>query len=134
MTEVMITKRQAKFIESFGSNTKKAMYYIARTGWGYAPTDGHGNVDDNESPEGWTFEVDEKEKMVQALLNGYIIEPEKPKEVVMYMCFEDDNHNTKKVYYGSFYNVSSKERATFFEEDSFEIDELKAKGWEKEEV
>lgn len=129
MTKVTITKRQAEFIESFNGDVQKGMYYIARCGWGFCPTDGDGKTDDRGD---WTFENIEKAKMMQALLNGYIVEPEKPKEFVMYMTFSDDSHNTKKVYYGIFQNVSQKDRATLYKENSSEITKLEAKGWTKE--
>lgn len=131
MIKVTITKRQAEFIESFNGDVQKGMYYIARCGWGFCPTDGDGKTDDSGD---WTFENIEKAKMMQALLNGYIVEPEEPKEFVMYMTFSDDSHNTKKVYYGIFRHVSKKERATSFFEGNGNIERLEAKGWTKEEL
>lgn len=134
MTKVSITKRQAEFIESFNRDKQKGMFYIARVGWSYAPTDGNGVSYDYNSEEGWAFENNEKEKMMQALLNGYIVEPEEPKEFVMYMTFSDDNHDQKKIYYGIFQHVSKKERATSFFEGNGNIERLEAKGWTKEEL
>lgn len=131
MKKVTITKRQAEFIETFEGDVQKGMYYIARCGWGFCPTDGDGKTDDRGD---WTFENIEKTKMMQVLLNGYIVELERPKEFVMYMTFSDENHNTKKIYYGCYRNVNTKGRATHYKETSLEIAKLEAKGWTKEEL
>ena len=70
---VKLTQEQADFIETF-REPDEAVYYISRWGWCYALEDGNGEVygDSEEKP----FKLDEKLKMIEAVINGYeVIEP-----------------------------------------------------------
>lgn len=77
MTEkVILTERQAKFIEdhrNYGNSDSTIAYRIASVGWGKAPILADGTEENHNSKEGWTFENDEKVKMMTALINGYEI-------------------------------------------------------------
>ncbi|QGT53224.1 hypothetical protein HYQ15_gp48 [Lactococcus phage CHPC958] len=70
---VKLTQEQADFLETF-REPDEAVYYISRWGWCYALEDGNGEVygDSEEKP----FKLDEKLKMIEAVINGYeVIEP-----------------------------------------------------------
>ncbi|WP_047692909.1 hypothetical protein, partial [Kocuria sp. ZOR0020] len=71
---VKLTKKQADYLETFGGRTKEAIYYISRWGFNYKLEDGLGKVYENKEKK--PFEIFEKLKMVEAVINGYeVIEP-----------------------------------------------------------
>lgn len=74
---VKITQEQADYLKTFGRQESKAIYYISRWGWDYFLEDGLGKTyeDTEEKP----FNLDEKEKMINALINGYEVDEPKYK-------------------------------------------------------
>lgn len=74
---VKITQKQADYLKTFGRQENKAIYYISRWGWDYFLEDGLGKTyeDTEEKP----FNLDEKEKMINALINGYEVDEPKYK-------------------------------------------------------
>lgn len=75
---VKLTQEQADYLETFQGRKKTAIYYIARSGWGYFLEDGLGNV--YKTKEEFPFDIsDEKEKMLDAIINGYEIDVPKYK-------------------------------------------------------
>ena len=91
---IKLTQTQAEFLGTFGSledehNKRKALYHIARFGWGYNLTDG----DDCESR---AFEKSDKLKMVEAVINGYELIESKYK----FYNFSDSSGGTPLYYAG----------------------------------
>ena len=66
---VKLTQEQADFLKSFRNYKKLALYHISRWGFGYDLKDGNEKVyvANEETP----FTFDEKEKMLNAIINGY---------------------------------------------------------------
>ena len=126
---IKLTQTQAEFLGTFGSledehNKRKALYHIARFGWGYNLTDG----DDCESR---AFEKSDKLKMVEAVINGYeiIYEPK-----FKFYNFSDKTRFAPLYYAGEEELTSYKEFAKEVEENSEEYVALKLLGFIKEEV
>jgi hypothetical protein len=66
---VELTQEQADYLKSFRNNKKLAFCHIGRWGFGYNLKDGNEKVyGTNVEPP---FTCDEKEKMLNALINGY---------------------------------------------------------------
>ena len=89
---VKLTQAQAEFLGTFGSlededNKRKALYHITRFGWGYNLTDG----DDCKSG---AFIKSDKLKMVEAVINGYVVIEHKFK----FHTFSDVS-SIKRLYY-----------------------------------
>ena len=67
---VKLTKEQADYLKTFGTDKSKAFYYISRWGWNYPLEDGYEKV--YETTKEQPFEqFNEKEKMLDAVINGY---------------------------------------------------------------
>lgn len=94
MTEkVILTKRQAKFIEdhrNYGNSDSTIAYRIASVGWGKGPILADGTEENHNSKEGWTFENDEKMKMMTALIDGYEIKKEEKWALAMQALVKDE--------------------------------------------
>ena len=70
---VKLTKEQDIFIKTFNDKSR-AFYYISSWGWGNFLKNGLGEV--YERGVKTPFAIDEKEKMLNAIINGYeVIEP-----------------------------------------------------------
>ena len=126
---VKLTQKQAEFLSTFGDfedeeNKRKALYHIARFGWGYNLTDG----DDCESR---AFEKSDKLKMVEAVINGYVVI--KPK--FKFHTFSDVS-GLNRLYYTGVQSqlTASIERAKEVEKNSKEYVALEDLGFYKEEV
>ena len=66
---VKLTQEQADFLKSFRNDKKLAFCFIGRWGFGYNLKDGNEKVyGTNVKPP---FTCDEKEKMLNAIINGY---------------------------------------------------------------
>lgn len=74
---VKITQEQADYLKTFGRQKNLAFYYISRWGWDCLLKDGTEKTykDNDKKP----FNLDEKEKMINALINGYEISEPKYK-------------------------------------------------------
>ena len=72
---VKLTQEQDRFIKTFRNDKKLAFYHIGRWGFGYNLKDGNEKV--YVANEEVPFTYDEKEKMLNAVINGYevIYEP-----------------------------------------------------------
>ena len=71
---VKLTQDQHNFIETFEGRKKEAIYYISRWGFNYKLEDGFGNIYENKEER--PFEMFEKLKMIESIINGYeVIEP-----------------------------------------------------------
>ena len=92
---VKLTQEQADFLKSFRNYKKLALYHISRWGFGYDLKDGNEKVyvANEETP----FTFDEKEKMLNAIINGYevIFEPK-----FKFYNFSDSSGGTPLYYAG----------------------------------
>lgn len=94
---VKITQEQADYLETFGEDDKnKAFHFISSWGWGKPLRDGLGKV--YETKKEAPFNIDEKEKMLDAIINGY--EVVKPK--FKFYNFSDKSGSTPLYYNGEF--------------------------------
>lgn len=125
---VKLTQEQADYLETFGGQKGPAIYYIARWGWGSFLEDGLGKVykTNKEVP----FNIDEKEKMLNALINGYEVDMPKYK---FYTCRET---SYMPLYYAGKQNALtlSKDKALEFEKGSKGYLSLESLGFCKEKV
>ena len=65
---VKLTQEQDRFIKTFNDKSR-AFYYISSWGWGSFLKNGLGEVYENGVKP--PFTIDEKEKMLNAIINGY---------------------------------------------------------------
>ena len=125
---VKLTQEQADFLKTFNDKSR-AFYYISSWGWGNFLKNGIGEVYENgvKTP----FTIDEKEKMLNAIINGYeVIEPK-----FKFYNFSDSSGGTALYYAGQ------SRQLTKFEQDALEVKEgseeykaLLALGFVEEEV
>ena len=126
---VKLTKEQADYLKTFGTDKSKAFYYISRWGWGYPLEDGYEKV--YQTTKQQPFEqFNEKEKMLDAVINGYEVIVPKFK----FYNFSDSSGGTALYYAGVEELTSDKEFAKEVEEDSEEYVALKLLGFIKEKV
>ena len=92
---VKLTQTQADFLKSFRNDKKLAFYHIGRWGFGYNLKDGNEKV--YVANEEVPFTYDEKEKMLNAVINGYevIYEPK-----FKFYNFSDSSGGTPLYYAG----------------------------------
>ena len=126
---VKLTEEQANYLKSFRNDKKLAFCFIGRWGFGYNLKDGNEKVyGTNVKPP---FTCDEKEKMLNAIINGYeVIEPK-----FKFYNFSDSSGGTALYYAGQ------SRQLTKFEQDALEVKEgseeykaLLALGFVEEEV
>ena len=126
---VKLTQKQADFIETFGTDRNKAVYYISRWGFRFNLKDGNGKLygTSEETP----FTLDEKEKMLNAIINGYeVIEPK-----FKFYNFSDSSGGTP-LYYAGLTNElkGNKKFALEVKKDSEEYKALLTLGFIEEEI
>ena len=125
---VELTEEQDRFIKTFNDKSQ-AFYYISSWGWGSFLKNGLGKVykDGIEPP----FSIDEKEKMLNALINGYkIIEPK-----FKFHTFSDINELNRLYYAGKQVQLTASiERAEEVVKNSKKYVALENLGFFKEEV
>lgn len=129
---VKLTQEQAEFLGTFGDKTK-AFHYISRWGFSYNLKDGneklYGTIfgPDEEIP----FTIDEKEKMLNAIINGYEVVVPKFK----FHNFSDVSGLNRLYYTGVQAQLTTSiERAKEVEKNSKEYVALENLGFYKEEV
>ena len=125
---VKLTQEQADFLKSFNDKSR-AFYYISSWGWGNFLKNGIGEVYENgvKTP----FTIDEKEKMLNAIINGYeVIEPK-----FKFYNFSDSSGETALYYAGRSRQLTKSEQSALeVKEDSEEYKALLTLGFIKEEV
>jgi hypothetical protein len=124
---VKLTQEQADFLKTFVCNDR-AFHYISRYGWNHYLKDGNGKC--YEKGEKEPFTLDEKGKMLDAVINGYEVIVPKFK----FYNFSDKTRFAPLYYAGEEELTSYKEFAKEVEEDSEEYVALKLLGFIKEEV
>ena len=125
---VKLTQEQSDYLKSFRNDKKLSFYYIGRWRFGYNLKDGNEKVyvTKEEAP----FTIDEKEKMLDAVINGYEVIVPKFK----FYNFSDKTRFAPLYYAGEEELTSDKEFAKEVKEDSEEYVALKLLGFIKEEV
>nr|DAE97554.1 MAG TPA: hypothetical protein [Caudoviricetes sp.] len=124
---VKLTQEQADYLETFVCNDR-AFHYISRYGWNHYLKDGNGKC--YEKGEKEPFTLDEKGKMLDAVINGYEVIVPKFK----FYNFSDKTRFAPLYYAGEEELTSYKEFAKEVEENSEEYVALKLLGFIKEEV
>ena len=126
---VKLTEEQADYLKSFGNDKKLAFCFIGRWGFGYNLKDGNEKVyGTNVKPP---FTCDEKEKMLNAIINGYeVIEPK-----FKFYNFSDSSGGTP-LYYAGLTNElkGNKKFALEVKKDSEEYKALLTLGFIEEEI
>ena len=125
---VKLTQEQADYLKSFRNDKKLAFCFIGRWGFGYNLKDGNEKV--YVANEEVPFTYDEKEKMLDAVINGYEVIVPKFK----FYNFSDKTRFAPLYYAGEEELTSYKEFAKEVEENSEEYVALKLLGFIKEEV
>ncbi|ALM63548.1 hypothetical protein Phi43_43 [Lactococcus phage 936 group phage Phi43] len=125
---VKLTQEQADFLKTFNDKSR-AFYYISSWGWGNFLKNGIGEVYENgvKTP----FTIDEKEKMLNAIINGYeVIEPK-----FKFYNFSDSSGETALYYAGRSRQLTKSEQSALeVKKDSEEYKALLTLGFIKEEV
>ena len=124
---VKLTQEQADFLKTFVCNDR-AFHYISRYGWNQYLKDGNGKCYKKGEKE--PFTLDEKGKMLDAVINGYEVIVPKFK----FYNFSDKTRFAPLYYAGEEELTSYKEFAKEVEENSEEHVALKLLGFIKEEV
>jgi len=77
--KVKVSEEEAKFLETFDFNCEsdvtKALFHVSRTGWGYYLKDNNG-IDLKDLSEG-VGELENRKRLIKAILDGYEVEKEK---------------------------------------------------------
>lgn len=77
--KVVVSEEEAKFLETFDFNCESdvttALFHISRTGWGYYLRDNDG-IDLKDLSEGLR-ELENRKRLIKAILDGYEVEKEK---------------------------------------------------------
>lgn len=120
---VKLTQEQADYLESFRNDKKLAFYHIGRWGFGYNLKDGNEKV--YVANEEVPFTHDEKEKMLDAVINGYEVIVPKFK----FYNFSDKTGFAPLYYAGEEKLTSDKKFAKEVEENSEEYKALLTLGF-----
>ena len=125
---VKLTQEQADFLKTFNDKSR-AFYYISSWGWGNFLKNGLGEVYEHgvKTP----FTIDEKEKMLNAIINGYeVIEPK-----FKFYNFSDSSGETALYYAGQSRQLTKSEQSALeVKKDSEEYKALLTLGFIGEEV
>ena len=126
---VKLTEEQADYLKSFRNDKKLAFCFIGRWGFGYNLKDGNEKVyGTNVKPP---FTCDEKEKMLNAIINGYEVFVPKFK----FYNYSDWSNDVPLYYAGELVRLTlNEEKAIEVKEDSKEYVALKRLGFYYAEV
>lgn len=155
MSKVKITQAQAEFIEAFKKEyffdndekveigtgfpmwAARALHNLMQFGFGSGLLDANDKeVSDDSFDKDGNFQHEQVPKLIKAIIDGYEVEG---KHVVLFMEFSDKEFDEyRKLYYGFGINVTNKKSASWYDLDieweAKKVEELKAKGWEVEEL
>ncbi|AIK68581.1 hypothetical protein HYO79_gp47 [Lactococcus phage phi15] len=126
---VKLTEEQADYLKSFRNDKKLAFCFIGRWGFGYNLKDGNEKVyGTNVKPP---FTCDEKEKMLNAIINGYEVIVPKFK----FYNFSDSSGGTALYYAGKENELNvNKKFALEVKKDSEEYKALLTLGFIREKI
>ena len=123
---VKLTQEQDRFIKTFNDKSR-AFYYISSWGWGNFLKNGIGEV--YERGVKTPFTIDEKEKMLNAIINGYEVIESKYR----FYNFSDSSGETALYYAGQSRQLTKSEQSALeVKEGSEEYKALLALGFVKE--
>ena len=92
--KVKVSEEEAKCLETFDFNCESdvttALYHVSRTGWGYYLRDNNG-IDLKDLSEGF-MELENRKRLIKAILDGYEVEQEK-RYYVRFKGMESGNFN-----------------------------------------
>lgn len=121
--KVKVSEEEAKFLETFDFNCESdvttALYHVSRTGWGYYLRDNNG-IDLKDLSEGF-MELENRKRLIKAILDGYEVEQEK-RYLVKIIGITD---------YNSYLNYHKKENKWTIE-SSMDTDTIRTKHTRKE--
>lgn len=156
MSKIILTKKQAEFIEGFkkkyrfGNEDKveidkilptwasQALHNLMQFGFGKGLEDANGKEASNDFYDKEDdFNHNKLPLLIEAVMHGY--EVEKGKNVFLYIEFYDNGQkDVRKLYYGAGAHVTTKVSASpfnlNFKNYKERVEELKAQGWKVEEV
>ena len=123
---VKLTQEQADFLKTFNDKSR-AFYYISSWGWGNFLKNGLGEV--YERGVKTPFTIDEKEKMLNAIINGFeVIEPK-----FKFYNFSDSSGETALYYAGQSRQLTKSEQSALeVKKDSEEYKALLTLGFIRE--
>ncbi|AAY97846.1 unknown [Lactococcus phage P008] len=125
---VKLTQEQADYLKTFVCNDR-AFHYISRYGWNHYLKDGNGKC--YEKGEKEPFTLDEKGKMLDAVINGYEVIVPKFK----FYNFSDRTDSTPLYYAGKANELNgNKKFALEVKKDSEEYKALLTLGFIEEEI
>ena len=85
LKKITVSEEEAKFLKTFNFNCESdvttALYRVSRTGWGYYLTDNNG-IELKDLSEGFR-ELENRKRLIKAILDGYEVEEKKRYKVVM---------------------------------------------------
>lgn len=126
---VKLTQEQADYLETFGGSKELAFYFISRWGFGNFLKNGFGKVYENEEKK--PFNINEKEKMLNALINGYEVDVPK----YTFHIFSNEDGYMALYYKGKYKQLTGNIlEAKAVEKNSDEYFSLKCLGFFEEEV
>lgn len=121
--KVKVSEEEAKFLETFDFNCESdvttALYHVSRTGWGYYLRDNNG-IDLKDLTEGFG-ELENRKRLIKAILDGYEVEKEK-RYLVKIIGITD---------YNNYLNYHKKEKVWTIE-SKMEVDAIRTKHTRKE--
>ena len=121
--KVKVSEEEAKFLETFDFNCESdvttALYHVSRTGWGYYLRDNNG-IDSKDLTEGFR-ELENRKRLIKAILDGYEVEKEK-RYLVKIIGITD---------YNNCLNYHKKEKVWTIE-SKMEVDAIRTKHTRKE--
>ena len=121
--KVVVSEEEAKFLETFDFNCESdvttALFHVSRTGWGYYLKDNNG-IDLKDLSEGFG-ELENRKRLIKAILDGYEVEKEK-RYLVKIIGITD---------YNSYLNYRKAEKAWTIE-SKMEIDAIRTNHTRKE--
>lgn len=106
--KVKVSEEEAKFLETFDFNCESdvttALFHVSRTGWGYYLKDNNG-IDLKDLSEGFR-ELENRKRLIKAILYGYTVEKEKRYLVKMrgvndYGCYLNKGLLSEKYFWES---------------------------------
>jgi hypothetical protein len=106
--KVTVSEEEAKFLKTFDFNYESdvttALYHVSRTGWGYYLTDNNG-IELKDLSEGFR-ELENRKRLIKAILDGYDVEKEKRylvkvKGVNEYGCYLNKGLLSKEYFWES---------------------------------
>lgn len=155
MSKIILTKKQAEFIEGFKKPhypdneefeitdelptwASYALHSLMQFGFGTGLKDANGKeVSGDIYDQEGNFQHDQVPLLIEAIMHGY--EVEKDKNVYLYIEFSDKGSDiNRKLYYGAEIHITNRYVASRFDLNNIRekqiVEELKAQGWKVEEV